>query len=154
TYGAGLAASGFPRRCLLDGCDYTRLHSRWRDGTDTHTSRCAETSSRSNRGLLASRLLGSDERAALVCFLHDAPHPSFRGDFDSRLQRFLSGELGDYAGTQVNRITSSPIRSLVIRRSGGRGPAKYGLPGPNNTGGGEGSDPSICATSGSASRSV
>ena len=38
------------------------------------------------------------------------------------------------AGTYVNLITSSPIRSLATRRSRGRGPEKNGLPRPNTTG--------------------
>lgn len=45
-----------------------------------------------------------------------------------------SGELRDQAGTYVNLITSSPIKSLATRRSGGRGPAKNGLPPPSTTG--------------------
>ena len=45
-----------------------------------------------------------------------------------------SGELRDQAGTYVNLIASSPIRSLATRRSGGRGPAKNGLPRPSTTG--------------------
>jgi hypothetical protein len=39
-------------------------------------------------------------------------------------RRFPSGESRDYAGTYANLITSSSTRSLAIRRSGGRGPAK------------------------------
>ena len=40
----------------------------------------------------------------------------------------------DEAGTYVNLTASSPIRSLATRRSGGRGPAKKGLPRPSTTG--------------------
>jgi len=40
----------------------------------------------------------------------------------------------DQAGTYVNRIASSPTRSLATRRSGDRGPAKNGLPRPSTTG--------------------
>jgi hypothetical protein len=45
-----------------------------------------------------------------------------------------SGESRDYAGTYVNRIASSAIKSLATRWSGGRGPAKNGLPPPSTTG--------------------
>src|SRR5881275_1617072 len=38
------------------------------------------------------------------------------------------------AGTQVSRIASSPTRSLPRMRSGGRAPAKYGLPPPRTNG--------------------
>jgi hypothetical protein len=47
---------------------------------------------------------------------------------------FRSGESRDQAGTYVNLITSSPTRSLVTRRSGGRGPEKNGLPRPSTMG--------------------
>lgn len=55
--------------------------------------------------------------------IHDkstSPHPS--------------DDLRDQAGTYVNLIASSPIKSLDTRRSGGRGPAKNGLPRPSTTG--------------------
>jgi hypothetical protein len=45
----------------------------------------------------------------------------------------LSQRKRDYAGTYVNRIRSSAIRSLASRCSGGRGPAKNGLPPPNSS---------------------
>jgi hypothetical protein len=45
-----------------------------------------------------------------------------------------SGELRDQAGTYVNLIASSPTKSLATRRSGGRGPAKNGLPRPSTIG--------------------
>ena len=38
----------------------------------------------------------------------------------------MNALLRDQAGTYPSRITSSPIRSLASRRSGGRGPAKIG----------------------------
>jgi hypothetical protein len=44
------------------------------------------------------------------------------------------GQSRDQAGTYVNRITPSPINSLSTRRSGGRGPAKNGVPLPSTTG--------------------
>src|SRR3982074_3796417 len=44
------------------------------------------------------------------------------------------GERHDHAGTYVNLMTSSPMRSLATRRSGGRGPAKNGLPRPSTMG--------------------
>jgi hypothetical protein len=46
----------------------------------------------------------------------------------------LSGESRNQAGTYVSRTTLSPIGSLESRRSGGRGPAKNGLPLPSTTG--------------------
>jgi hypothetical protein len=38
------------------------------------------------------------------------------------------------AGAYVNLTMSSPMRSLATRRSGGRGPAKKGVPVPSTTG--------------------
>jgi hypothetical protein len=45
-----------------------------------------------------------------------------------------SGKSRDQAGTYVNLITPSPRRSLATRRSGGRGPAKNGVPRPSTMG--------------------
>src|SRR5829696_8474288 len=55
-------------------------------------------------------------------------------EVDLTRRRDPLGELCDQAGTYVSLIASSPIRSLAARRSGGRGPAKNGLPRPSTTG--------------------
>jgi hypothetical protein len=57
-----------------------------------------------------------------------------RPDADLTGRRSPFGELRDQAGTYVNLIASSPIGSLATRRSGGRGPAKKGVPRPSTTG--------------------
>jgi hypothetical protein len=45
-----------------------------------------------------------------------------------------SGESRDQAGTYVSLTVSSPTGSVETRRSGGRGPAKNGLPRPSTMG--------------------
>jgi hypothetical protein len=46
----------------------------------------------------------------------------------------LMGGIHAQAGTHVTRTASSPTRSLEMMRSGGRAPAKYGLPLPSTKG--------------------
>ena len=46
----------------------------------------------------------------------------------------MSGEPRDYAGTYVSLTVSSSMRSMETRRSGGRGPAKNGVPQPSTKG--------------------
>jgi hypothetical protein len=55
-------------------------------------------------------------------------------DHISKFYRCLLDESRDSAGTYVNRITFSVIRSLATRWSRGVGPAKNGLPRPATTG--------------------
>ncbi len=85
---------------------------------------------------------GSRHSRRVACFtviVETTPDPAgsnhwLRPKADLTRRRSPSGESCDQAGTYVNLITSSPIRSLVARRSGGRGPAKNGLPRPSTTG--------------------
>jgi hypothetical protein len=61
-----------------------------------------------------------------------------------------AGESRDQAGTYVNLIASSPKRSLVTRRSGGRGPAFDDAPArPSLKGAGSANQDNYRCTSGS-----
>ena len=70
--------------------------------------------------------------------LHDAMVAIKNGHFKSQhaadFRAKYSAGPRDYAGMYVNLIRSSTMRSLATRWSGGRGPAKNGVPPPSRTG--------------------
>jgi hypothetical protein len=81
--------------------------------------------------LLGFHQYGRPRRTDMVAEeIKAAPDPADEGLVGVR----SVGALRDQAGTYVNLIASSPIKSLATRRSGGRGPAKNALPRPSTTG--------------------